>query len=75
MDAMQASHTATASTVGKLQEAVADEVNGAGSVDPEYTRAPNFGILRLGTAQKANKIDIAAAVEKEWLGGLFTQDQ
>eukprot|EP00973_Karenia_brevis_P043013 5954791-Karenia_brevis.AAC.1 len=69
MAAMQASHTATASTVGKLQEVVADEVNGAGGVDPDYTRAPNFGILRLGIPQKANKVDIVATVDKEWLGG------
>eukprot|EP00973_Karenia_brevis_P050859 7064067-Karenia_brevis.AAC.1 len=32
--AMQSSQTATAHTVGKLQEVVADEVNGAGGVDP-----------------------------------------
>eukprot|EP00973_Karenia_brevis_P030599 4219886-Karenia_brevis.AAC.1 len=65
MDAMQASHSATASSVGKLQEAVADEVNGSGTIDPDYSRAPNFGILKLGTAQKANKHDITATVEQE----------
>eukprot|EP00973_Karenia_brevis_P088171 12226063-Karenia_brevis.AAC.1 len=45
--AMQASQTATASSIGKLQEAVADEVNGCGTIDPDYTRAPNVGILRI----------------------------
>eukprot|EP00973_Karenia_brevis_P072458 10065370-Karenia_brevis.AAC.1 len=67
MAAMQASQTATASSVGKLQEAVADEVNGSGTIDPDYARAPNFGILRIGTAQKANKSDIIATVEQDWL--------
>eukprot|EP00973_Karenia_brevis_P004873 670629-Karenia_brevis.AAC.1 len=72
---MQASQTATASSVGKLQEAVAEEVNGFGAVDPDYTRAPNFGILRIGTAQKANKGDILATLEQDWLGDFFPRDQ
>eukprot|EP00973_Karenia_brevis_P087647 12155928-Karenia_brevis.AAC.1 len=72
---MQSSQTATAQTVGKLQDAVAEEVGQAGVADPEYTRAPNYGILRLGTAQKAHKKDIQDAVAKEWLGGLFSDDQ
>eukprot|EP00973_Karenia_brevis_P026635 3675024-Karenia_brevis.AAC.1 len=73
--AMQSSQTATAQTVGKLKDAVAEEVGQSGVPDPEYTRAPNYGILRLGTAQKTNKADIKEAVGKEWLGGLFSDDQ
>eukprot|EP00973_Karenia_brevis_P080170 11120922-Karenia_brevis.AAC.1 len=72
---MQASQTAAASSIGKLQEAVADEVNGSGTIDPDYNRAPNFGILRIGTAQKANRGDIEATLEHDWLGGLFPRDQ
>eukprot|EP00973_Karenia_brevis_P037462 5167767-Karenia_brevis.AAC.1 len=43
--AMQSSQTATAQTVGKLKDAVEEEVGQAGIADPEYTRAPNYGIL------------------------------
>eukprot|EP00973_Karenia_brevis_P025941 3579621-Karenia_brevis.AAC.1 len=43
--AMQSSQTATAQTVGKLKDAVEEEVGQAGVADPEYTRAPNYGIL------------------------------
>eukprot|EP00973_Karenia_brevis_P032982 4552788-Karenia_brevis.AAC.1 len=73
--AIQSSQTATAHTVVKLQDAVAEEVGHAGVADPEYTRAPNYGILRLGTAQKAHKKDVQEAAAKEWLGGLFTEEQ
>eukprot|EP00973_Karenia_brevis_P023657 3259717-Karenia_brevis.AAC.1 len=59
--AMQSSQTATAHTVVKLQDAVAEEVSHSGMADPEYTRAPNYGILRLGTAQKAHKKDVQDA--------------
>eukprot|EP00973_Karenia_brevis_P017046 2340075-Karenia_brevis.AAC.1 len=73
--AIQSSQTATAHTVVKLQDAVNDEVGSAGVPDPEYTRAPNYGILRLGTAQKAHKKDVQEAADREWLGGLFSADQ